>query len=349
MRPPVVAAPAPISVNVGEDFFKKDREANGANGTANGTSGGDGDVEMKDAGDKPVEPAAEPAAGDGDDNKSNASYDPLFDDDAEGEEDVTMDPAPGLGLALPGAKPAASPALPTLSTPTPAPPSQSSQTGPALPGQNQASTPTAPGLFSAASARAAATTTTNTKATPSLSPATYHSMSPDILLTSSMDGQITLIDRRSPSLVGRLGGSKAPPWCMSAVWQGEQVLAGRRNGTIDIWDVRRASPTAPTLIKTLKTPTESGPISCLVAFPDGKHVASASNDNIRLWNTYEYFDEQQETKRKGVPFRIIAGHHGGIVSAMNLDPTGNFLVTASGDRGWQGESTKVVLVHEVKW
>lgn len=164
-----------------------------------------------------------------------------------------------------------------------------------------------------------------------------------------MDGQITLIDRRSPSLVGRLGGSKAPPWCMSAVWQGEQVLAGRRNGTIDIWDVRRASPTAPSLIKTLKTPTESGPISCLVAFPDGKHVASASNDNIRLWNTYEYFDEQQETKRKGVPFRIIAGHHGGIISAMNLDPTGNFLVTASGDRGWQGESTKVVLVHEVKW
>lgn len=164
-----------------------------------------------------------------------------------------------------------------------------------------------------------------------------------------MDGQITLIDRRSPSLVGRLGGSKAPPWCMSAVWQGEQVLAGRRNGTIDIWDVRRASPSAPSLIKTLKTPAESGPISCLVAFPDGKHVASASNDNIRLWNTLEYFDEQQETKRKGVPFRIIAGHHGGIISAMNLDPTGNFLVTASGDRGWQGESTKVVLVHEVKW
>ena len=307
---------------------------------------------MKDASDKPVEPPAEPAAADGDDNKSNASYDPLFDDDAEGEEDVTMDPAPGLGLALPGAKPAASPALPTLSTPTPAPPSQSSQTGPALPGQpsqNQPSTLSAPGLFSAASTRAAATTTSNAKATPSLSPATYHSMSPDILLTSSMDGQITLIDRRSPSLVGRLGGSKAPPWCMSAVWQGEQVLAGRRNGTIDIWDVRRASPSAPSLIKTLKTPAESGPISCLVAFPDGKHVASASNDNIRLWNTLEYFDEQQETKRKGVPFRIIAGHHGGIISAMNLDPTGNFLVTASGDRGWQGESTKVVLVHEVKW
>jgi transcriptional activator SPT8 len=32
-----------------------------------------------------------------------------------------------------------------------------------------------------------------------------------------------------------------------------------------------------------------------------------------------------------------------------IDPTSRFLVTASGDRGWQGESTRVVLVHEVKW
>lgn len=32
-----------------------------------------------------------------------------------------------------------------------------------------------------------------------------------------------------------------------------------------------------------------------------------------------------------------------------VDPAGGFLVAASGDRGWQGESTKVVLVHEIKW
>ena len=32
-----------------------------------------------------------------------------------------------------------------------------------------------------------------------------------------------------------------------------------------------------------------------------------------------------------------------------VDPTSRFLTVASGDRGWQGESTKTVLIHDVKW
>jgi len=32
-----------------------------------------------------------------------------------------------------------------------------------------------------------------------------------------------------------------------------------------------------------------------------------------------------------------------------VDPTCRFLITASGDRGWQGESSKVVLIHEIKY
>jgi hypothetical protein len=37
-------------------------------------------------------------------------------------------------------------------------------------------------------------------------------------------------------------------------------------------------------------------------------------------------------------------------SSQNLvvDPTARFLITASGDRGWQGDSTKTVLVHEIR-
>jgi transcriptional activator SPT8 len=58
--------------------------------------------------------------------------------------------------------------------------------------------------------------------------------------------------------------------------------------------------------------------------PDGRHVATASQDNIRLWNTYEYFHDDKLAaggegmkKRGGLPpFKIIAGHHGGIVSSM---------------------------------
>jgi hypothetical protein len=45
---------------------------------------------------------------------------------------------------------------------------------------------------------------------------------------------------------------------------------------------------------------------------------SASQDNIRLWNTVEYF-EPEDSARKAKsrpPFKIVAGHHGGTVSAM---------------------------------
>ncbi len=31
-----------------------------------------------------------------------------------------------------------------------------------------------------------------------------------------------------------------------------------------------------------------------------------------------------------------------------IDPTCMYLVTASGDRGWAGETTQTVLVHEIK-
>lgn len=65
-------------------------------------------------------------------------------------------------------------------------------------------------------------------------------------------------------------------------------------------------------------------MSCIVSMPDGRHVATASQDNIRLWNTYEYFHDDKFAaggegmkKRGGLPpFKIIAGHHGGIVSSM---------------------------------
>jgi transcriptional activator SPT8 len=81
-----------------------------------------------------------------------------------------------------------------------------------------------------------------------------------------------------------------------------------------------ASQHSPGLLRTLRTPADSGPVSCLVAFPDGRHVASASTDNIRLWNTADYYDPQKAellTKSSRPPFRIIAGHHGGTVSSMS--------------------------------
>ncbi|KAK4687934.1 transcriptional activator SPT8, partial [Tremellales sp. Uapishka_1] len=258
--------------------------------------------------------------------KSQDSYDPLFDDDAEGEDvpaTIPATPTQPFNLALPKPKATINP---------------------------NATNAVAPQSATSTGRQAAATI-------PILSETSFQTFSDNILLTSSMDGQVVLIDRRVPMYdgggVGRLLPSKsAPPWCMKAVWLGDgtQVLAARRNGTIDIWDVRKTSSTSPNLLRTLKTPAESGPISCLVAFPDGKHIASASQDNVRLWDTSQYFRPEESMKKsKSRPeFKIIAGQSG-TVSQMIVDPTCRFLVTASGDRGWGGESTRMVLIHEIKW
>ena len=316
-----------------------------------------GNDEEGDKGDAAMSPAASP-------------FDPLFDDeDADGETvipsgDVTMAPTPAIndlnppsppksGLALPGK---AANHEPTSSTFPSAAPSSSS-------------TP----LFNLPQP-IASTSRTAASGIPLLTSTEFKQFSDDILLSSSMDGQIVLIDRRVNDAgrgIGRLQTSeKTPPWCMSSCWlsDGKQVLAGRRNGMLDIWDVRKfSSPNSPNLLKSLRTPLESGFLSCVTAIKDGRHVVTASQDNLRLWNTADVFNEEENMKRKSSrpPFKIIAGHHGGTISSMrkcllgiffrrlklmlDVDPTCRFLTTASGDRGWQGEATKMVLIHEIKW
>ena len=172
-----------------------------------------------------------------DDAESNASYDPLFDDE------------PPDGVA------AQQPAPPTPIMPPPI-------------------TPTLPQPQRAAIAPK--------NAPPILDPLTYASFSSDVLMTASIDGQVILWDRRAHTPghgVGRLWmGEKTPPWCMSACWSadGSQVYAGRRNGTVDVWDVRQTGQAhmgTPRVLKTLRNPLSSGVVSCVVAFPDGKHLA----------------------------------------------------------------------------
>lgn len=50
---------------------------------------------------------------------------------------------------------------------------------------------------------------------------------------------------------------------------------------------------------------------------------SASQDNVRLWNTADYFyetaEESMRRQKSRLPgFKIIAGHHGGTVSSMRM-------------------------------
>ena len=54
------------------------------------------------------------------------------------------------------------------------------------------------------------------------------------------------------------------------------MYAGRRNGTVDVWDTRqfgRAVNGVPRLLRTLRNPISSGAVSCVAAFPDGRHIA----------------------------------------------------------------------------
>ncbi|KIY43377.1 WD40 repeat-like protein, partial [Fistulina hepatica ATCC 64428] len=201
-------------------------------------------------------------------------------------------------------------------------------------------------------------------APPVLTSSSYRDFSPDILMTAGIDGQIILWDKRVPNPgrdtttdqwkgVGRLWLSeKTPPWCMSATWSpdGMQIYAGRRNGAVEVWDVRQMGlrSNTPRLLKTLRNPASSGVVSCVVAFPDSRHIACASIDNIRLWNVAEAGEFDATKSRGGVQFKIIPGHHGGYVSQMLIDPAGRFMVTASSNRGWHGESTRTVFIHDIK-
>lgn len=248
------------------------------------------------------------------DVRSEASYDPLFDDEPDGL--FSEVPPVPWAPAMPGDewKP---PQVPIVVQPRP-PPTLAPKMPPLL---GQGSTP---------------------------------DFSPNVIMTAAVDGQVVLWDLRVSAAgqgVGRLFmHEKTPPWCMSACWSadGGQIYAGRRNGTIDVWDLRqlgRAGPKGiPRLLKTIRNPISSGVVSCVAAFPDGKHIACASTDNIRLWNAAE----AGESSGRGAQFKIIPGHHGGYVSQILVDPCARFLISASSNRGWHGESSKTVFVHEIR-
>jgi len=274
------------------------------------------------------------------DAKSDASFDPLFDDEPDADGEVNNDSStptqqsnrPNMPSQLPNPSTARELAMPDEIQTFQSQPSTRGSHGTVAPPKN------APHL---------------------LDPTMYATYSPDLLMTAAIDGQVILWDKRAHTSgkgVGRLWMSeKTPPWCLSACWSadGSQIYAGRRTGTVDVWDVRqlgRSGPAAtPRLLKTLRNPLSSGVVSCVVAFPDSRHIACASNDNIRLWNAAEAGEPDGSGKMKsGVQFKIIPGHHGGYISQMLVDPGARFLVSASSNRGWHGDSTRTIFVHDIK-
>jgi transcriptional activator SPT8 len=94
---------------------------------------------------------------------------------------------------------------------------------------------------------------------------------------------------------------------------------------------------------------------------------SASYDNLRLYDLHE-----NASKHSTVPFYIIPGHHGGVISALckylplnpsriisavplakdlpgtaDTDATCQYLISIAGNRGWEGVTTEVLLGYEI--
>ena len=69
---------------------------------------------------------------------------------------------------------------------------------------------------------------------------------------------------------------------------------------------------------------------------------SASHDILRLYDL-----KGPTSSRSTVPFRIVPGHMTGVVSQLYIDPACRFMISTGGNRGWEGQSTEVLLGYEI--
>lgn len=161
----------------------------------------------------------------------------------------------------------------------------------------------------------------------------------NVFQASYINGSVQIWDRRisTKSSLSLFRNKSTPPWCMSSCWSlnGDKIYVGRRNAVVEEYDLRMNNQVS----RSLRLPPISGPVSCVQAMPNSKHIICASVDNIRIFDI-----TNPDTK---TPFLIISGHHGGIISNLYLDPTCRFLVSTSGSKGWQGVSTDTTLIYEI--
>ncbi|PWY90835.1 transcription factor [Aspergillus heteromorphus CBS 117.55] len=164
----------------------------------------------------------------------------------------------------------------------------------------------------------------------------------NIFLAASIDGTIRVWDRRQQEAVARITSQNSPPWCMNACWSpdGNYIYAGRRNGTVEEYSLHKGLRNPD---RTFKFPQGSGPVTALKAMPNGRHIVCASHDILRLYD----LKHEQVTRHSTVPFLIIPGHRTGTVSQLYIDQACRYMVSTSGNRGWEGNTTEVLLGYEI--
>ncbi|KAL8795461.1 MAG: hypothetical protein Q9195_002050 [Heterodermia aff. obscurata] len=163
-----------------------------------------------------------------------------------------------------------------------------------------------------------------------------------VFLAASFDGSIRVWDKRKPTPVATMLARNVPPWCMNACWSpdGNFIYAGRRNGTVEEYSLHKGLHAVE---RSFKLPNGSGPVSAVRAMPNGRHLICASYDILRLYD----LQQQQTFKHSTVPFLIIPGHRTGVVSQLYTDPTCRYMISTAGNRGWEGNSTEVLLGYEI--
>ncbi|RWA06536.1 hypothetical protein EKO27_g8565 [Xylaria grammica] len=183
-------------------------------------------------------------------------------------------------------------------------------------------------------------------------PTTHHDTtqaSDSTFLSASIDGTIRIWDRRMPNPVARIGNRPGvPPWCMGVCWSpdGNWIYAGRRNGTVEEFSVQKArggrSGWQPE--RVLKFPGGSGPVSCVRSMPNGRHLVCASHDIMRLYD----LRSDNASKHAPPPFLIVPGPpRAGVISSLYIDASSRFMISAAGNRGWEGSSTEVLIGYEI--
>lgn len=170
----------------------------------------------------------------------------------------------------------------------------------------------------------------------------------NVFLSSSMDGSLYVWDVRMQKHALRLKAPKGtPPWCVSACWShdGNSIFAGRRNSCVEEFSLKMpfSSDGDSKVAKTLKFPSVSGAVTAVSTLPNDNHIVCGSFDNIRIYDLRLH----DEGSQKKTPFLIIPGHHGGTVSDIMFDPTYRYMMSGSGNRGWQGTSIESVFIYEV--
>lgn len=99
-------------------------------------------------------------------------------------------------------------------------------------------------------------------------------MSATTFLSATIDGTLRIWDKRMVGPAARIGmRNGVPPWCMGACWSpdGNMIYAGRRNGTVEEFDIRNArrgwEPE-----RTLRFPNGSGAVSAVRPMMNGRHL-----------------------------------------------------------------------------